>query len=117
MIPWAAPAHKPRENHCSDFCRANEVSGLATFFPWHFRKESRTDFELEMLVARARVSDRGPTDAPGDARLLPTGERAGRPATIDRFGGILVRVSTVLLEPLPCSPSCRAHVDATGNII
>ena len=62
MIRWAA-LPTSRVNHCSDFRRAKEPSGLATFFPWHFRKESRTDFELELLVARVRVGSCRPPDA------------------------------------------------------
>ena len=46
----------------SNRCRAVRPAPFVTF-RWHIGKESRTDFELELLIARARVSGRRPPNA------------------------------------------------------
>jgi hypothetical protein len=53
--PVGSTAHKAARTIVQISAAQGEPSGLATFFPWHIGKDSRTD--------RARISGRRPPDA------------------------------------------------------
>ena len=56
------PCPQTAMDNSSNRCRAIRPAPFVTF-RWHIGKESRADFELEPLIARARVGGRWPPNA------------------------------------------------------
>ena len=56
------PCPQTAMDNSSNRCGAIRPAPFVTF-RWHIGKESRADFELELLIARARVGGRRPPNA------------------------------------------------------